>query len=157
MTYNRPSDTYFENQIFTATPQRLRLMLIDGALHYARKAAMHWEQGRAHEGGEAIVGCQRIVTELLRGLRADIAPDLVANVAALYNFVFRALIEAGLRRDPGKLNDAMKVLEIDRETWRQVCEQLGASLEAAQQSTSRRAPHFATQPEAAAGGFAIEA
>ena len=156
MTYQRASDKYFENQVFTATPQRLRVMLIDGALHYARKAAMHWEQGRNYEAGEAIVGCQRIVTELLRGLRSDIAPDLVANVAALYNFVFRSLIEAGLKRDPGKLGDAVRVLEIDRETWRQVCEGLGAPLEAAEPSPSKRPPHFAVQPETT-GGFAIEA
>ncbi|HEV3345191.1 MAG TPA: flagellar export chaperone FliS [Pirellulales bacterium] len=157
MTYNRPSDQYFENQVFTATPQRLRLMLIDGALQYAHRAAIHWEQGRNYEAGEAIVGCQRIVTELLRGLRADLAPDLVADLAALYNFVFRSLIEAGLKRDPSKLADAVKVLEIDRETWRQVCEQLGSSLETAQHSAPRGAPHFAGQPDAAAGGFTVEA
>jgi flagellar protein FliS len=157
MTYQRASDTYFESQIFTATPQRLRLMLIDGALQYARKATMHWEQGRNYEAGEAIIGCQRIVTELLRGLRADVAPDLVANVAALYNFVFRSLIEAGLKRDPNKLGDAVRVLEIDRETWRQVCEGLGASLQASEPMSSRRAPHFAAQSEATSGGFTIEA
>ncbi|HWB07716.1 MAG TPA: flagellar export chaperone FliS [Pirellulales bacterium] len=157
MNYQRASDKYFENQIFTATPQRLRLMLIDGALHYARKAAVHWEQGRNYEAGEAIIGCQRIVTELLRGLQSDLAPDLVANVAALYNFVFRSLIEAGLKRDPHKLADATRVLEIDRETWRQVCERLGSSLETAEHPAPKRAPHFASQPDAMAGGFTIEA
>ncbi len=157
MAYNRPSDQYFENQVFTSTPQRLRLMLIDGALHYARRAAMHWAEGRNYEGGEAVVACQRIVTELLRGLRAEVAPDLVANVAALYNFVFRSLVAAGMKRDLGKLGDAIKVLEIDRETWRLVCEQLGSSLETAGQPAAKRAPHFSAQPETAAGGFTVEA
>lgn len=155
--HTRASDAYFESQVITATPQRLRLMLIDGALHYARKAAQHWEQGRNYEGGEAIIGCQRIVTELLRGLKSDVAPELVANVAAIYNFVFRSLIDAGLKHDSGKLAEASKVLEIERETWRQVCEQLGASLQATQQSTPRRQPHFAVQPESSEGSFAIEA
>jgi flagellar secretion chaperone FliS len=157
MTYNRASDKYFENQVFTASPQRLRLMLIDGALHYARKAAQQWEQGSIYEGGEAIIGCQRIVTELLRGLRDDIAPDLVANVAAVYNFVFRSLIEAGLKHDSGKLADAMRVLEVERETWRQVCERLGTSLEGTQPSLPQRGPHFAALPETTGGGFAVEA
>lgn len=157
MTYQRASDKYFESQVFTATPQRLRLMLIDGALHYARRAALHWEQGRDYEAGEAIAGCQRIVTELLRGLRTEIAPDLVGNVAALYNFVFRSLIEAGLKRDPRKLADAVRVLEIDRETWRQVCENLGVSLDAAEHSASKGPPHFAVQADGATGGFTIEA
>jgi flagellar protein FliS len=157
MTYNRPSDEYFENQIFTSTPQRLRLMLIDGALNYARKAAQHWEQGRVYEGGEAIVGCQRIITELLRGLKADVAPDLVANVAAVYNYVFRSLIAAGLKRDGGKLADAVCVLEIERETWRQVCEQLGSPLSIGQPSLAQHGPHFSPQPDLTAGGFAVDA
>lgn len=157
MTYNRPSDKYFENQVCTATPQRLRLMLIDGALSYARKATQHWEQGRIYEGGEAIVGCQRIVTELLRGLRADLAPELVANVAAVYNYIFRSLIEAALKRDGGKLADAMRVLEIERETWRQVCEQLGSPLETAPPPVAQRGPHFASTLELGSGGFAIDA
>ena len=157
MTYNRPSEKYFESQVFTATPQRLRLMLIDGALTYARKATQHWEQGRIYEGGEAIVGCQRIVTELLRGLRADLAPDLVANVAAVYNYVFRCLIEAGFKRDAVKLADAVRVLEIERETWRRVCEQLGSTLESTQQPMAQRGPHFTPPTDVSAGGFTVEA
>ncbi|HVX15081.1 MAG TPA: flagellar export chaperone FliS [Pirellulales bacterium] len=157
MAYNRASDTYFENQVFTATPQRLRLMLIDGALHYARRALEHWQSGRAYEGGEAVIGCQRIVTELLRSLRPEIAPELVSNVAAIYNFVFRSLIDAGLKRDQAKLRDAISVLEIERETWRQVCEQLGSTLDTTPQPRANLVPHFAIPQDVSTGGFAIDA
>jgi flagellar protein FliS len=157
MVYNRASDTYFENQVFTATPQRLRLMLIDGALHYARRAMEHWQSGRSYEGGEAVIGCQRIVTELLRSLRPEIAPELVGNVASIYNFVFRSLIDAGLKRDQTKLRDAIAVLEIERETWRQVCEQLGSTLDAAPQPRANPAPHFAVPLDVPTGGFTIDA
>jgi flagellar protein FliS len=157
MTYHRPSETYFESQVLTATPQRLRLMLLDGALQYARRASQYWQAGRLYEGGEAVIGCQRIVTELLRGLRPEIAPELVGNVAAVYNFVFRALIEAGLKHDPAKLDEAISVLEIERETWRQVCEQLGSSLEPATVPSTKPAPHFTAATPAPAGGFSIDA
>lgn len=155
MTYQRPRDTYFETQVLTATPQKLRLMLIDGALTYARQAAEHWRQGRLYEGGEAVLGCQRIVTELLHGLKPDVAPQLVGNVASLYNFVFRALIEAGLKHDTARLNDAVTVLEIERETWRQVCEQLGSSFT----PTQAPAPHRRQlRPGvSASGGFSLDA
>ena len=158
MTYNRPSETYFENQVFTATPQRLRLMLIDGALHYAHKASQHWEQGRIYEGGEAIIGCQRIVTELLRGLKHDVAPDLVSKVASLYNFIFRTLVDAGFKHDRAKLAEAVSVLEIERETWRLVCEQLGSALEPSPSAAAKPAPHFAARgSEIASGGFTLDA
>lgn len=157
MTYQRASEKYFESQVYTASPQRLRLMLIDGALQYARRASQHWQAGRIYEGGEAIVGCQRIVTELLRTLKPEIAPELVANVSALYNFVFKSLIEAGLKRDQAKLNDAIAILEIERETWRQVCEQLGSSLEGQTPLPATRTPHFMPTPDPPGERFSIDA
>jgi flagellar protein FliS len=159
LTYNRPSDKYFESQVFTATPQRLRLMLIDGALQYARRALAHWQNGRIYEGGEALIGCQQIVTELLRGLRPEVAPELVGNVAAVYTFILRSLIDASGKRDAAQLNEAISLLEIERETWRQVCEQLGSSLqvpEAPLAPAAPRAPHF-TQHDAPADRFSIDA
>lgn len=158
--YQRANEKYFESQVLTASPQRLRLMLIDGALHYARRALQHWQAGRMYEGGEAVIGCQRIVTELLRSLKPEVAPELVANVAAIYNFVFKVLIEAGLKRDQAKLNEAISVLEIERETWRQVCEQLGSSLEvpaAPVLPAAPRAPHFTSQHDAPTERFSMDA
>ncbi|HQU45865.1 MAG TPA: flagellar protein FliS, partial [Pirellulales bacterium] len=127
-------------------------------LTYARWAAEHWQHGRIYEGGEAIAGCQNIVTELLRGFRPEEAPELVGKVAALYNFVFGSLIEAGLKRDALKLNDAVTVLEIERETWRQVCEQLGSSLDDDARPQLRRSPHFLQHvDDLASGGFSADA
>jgi hypothetical protein len=42
-------------------------------------------------------------------------------------FLYRTTVEAQLQRDPNKLADVLRVLEIERETWRKVCEQLGSS------------------------------
>ena len=157
MTYHRPRETYFETQVLTATPQKLRLMLLDGALTYARRADQHWRQGRLYEGGEAVIACQRIITELLRGLKAELAPELVGNVASIYNFISRMLIEAGLKQDAAKLSEAVKVLEIERETWRLVCEQLGSAFESTSMAATKPAPHFATHSDIATGGFSLDA
>ncbi|HJT33366.1 MAG TPA: flagellar export chaperone FliS [Pirellulales bacterium] len=149
MTYNKPRDTYFETQVLTATPQKLQLMLLEGALRYGRQAADHWREGRIYEGGEAVIGCQRIVTELLRALKPELAPALVENVSSVYRFVFRTLVEAGMKRDAGKLAEAMRLLEIERETWRQVCERLATQ-------GNVPAPHGLLIPPVSSG-FALEA
>jgi hypothetical protein len=39
--------------------------------------------------------------------------------------VFRCLVAAHLRSDSGKLNEAISVLEIERETWQALCLRLG--------------------------------
>lgn len=163
MTYNRPRDTYFETQVLTAAPQKLHLMLLNGALRFAREAGEHWRAARIHEGGEAIIGAQRILTELLRGLKPDLAPALVSQVSSVYNFIFRRLVEAGFRRDQQKLADAIRILEVERDTWRQVCEQLGDRLESTaptQHSRPAPTPHIAPKLDlgaSATAGFSLEA
>lgn len=149
MTYHKPRDTYFDTQVLTAPPQKLQLMLIDGALRYGRQAADHWREGRIYEGGEALIGCQRIVAELLRSMKPEMAPALVEKVSDVYRFVFRTLVEAGIKRDAGKLAEAMRLLDIERETWRQVCERLAAQ-------GSVPVPHGSMRASVSSG-FALEA
>jgi flagellin-specific chaperone FliS len=47
----------------------------------------------------------------------------VQRIASVYNFIFRALVDANRRRDERKLDEALRVLSIERETWRLVCQQ----------------------------------
>ena len=44
-------------------------------------------------------------------------------MAAVYAFIFRRLVEAGYRQDEAKLADAIRLLEIERQTWQRVCQQ----------------------------------
>jgi flagellar protein FliS len=114
---------YLENQVLTATPQKLRLMLIDGAIRFAHAALRHWEAGRDEEALEAIVRCREIVTELFTVVRpAGFEP--ASQVVALYVFLFRELTAAQARRDADQVQDVIAVLEEERETWRRLCEQL---------------------------------
>lgn len=53
--------------------------------------------------------------------------DLARRVSALYEFVFRSLVKAGYRHDEESLGDAIRILEIERETWRQVCDKLATN------------------------------
>lgn len=116
---------YFETQVGTATPQKLRLMLIDGALLHARLAHQRWRDGgTAEQAFESLVRARDIVGELVAGIRADASP-LAAQVSSLYVYVFSALTEAQQTRDQTLLAGVIRVLEEDRETWRLVCEQLG--------------------------------
>ncbi|HUY92816.1 MAG TPA: flagellar protein FliS [Pirellulales bacterium] len=126
MAYHPAHDAYFENQVITATPQKLRWMAIDGAIRFARQAAEHWRQERIYEGGEAVIGCQRLLLELLSSLKPERAPDLVPQVAGIYVYLSRLLNEARSTRDQKKLAEMIDILEIERETWRLVCEQHGA-------------------------------
>ena len=107
----------------TATPQKLRLMLIEGAIRFARQTLRHWEQQENEQAVDALIRCRNIVSELLAAVRTDHS-DLARKVAGLYLFVFKHLTEAQLRRDASLVQEAIGVLEVERDTWRQVCEQM---------------------------------
>ena len=121
-----PHETYFANEVLTATPQKLHLMLIEAAIRLGNQTLEHWREGRDTQASESIVRCQRILAEMLKGLRPKQMPELVGKVASVYIFLYRSFVQAQLQRDPVQLNDALRVLEIERETWRKVCEQLGS-------------------------------
>lgn len=116
-------ESYLEAQILTATPQKLRLMLIDGAIRFARQTLRSWAEAKQEEAIVSLVRCRAIVTELLSSIRPDKTP-FTQKVTGVYVFLFQALADAQLRRDPRRVEEIIEVLEIDRETWRQVCEQM---------------------------------
>ena len=82
---------------------------------------------------------QAIVIQLLSGLSRDRSQPLVDRVAAVYAFIVRELAKAHLQRDHAALEGVLRVLEVERETWWQVCQQLSG------QETAKNpaAPHFA--------------
>jgi flagellar protein FliS len=120
------ADSYLENEVLTATPQKLRLLLIEGAIRFAHDAIRHWDGGRNEEACEAIIRCRDIVTELLTVIdKKDFAP--ASQVYELYLFLFGELTEAQRHRDADQMRGVLRVLETERETWRLVCEQLPES------------------------------
>lgn len=119
-----PHDTYLEAQVRTATPQRLRLMLIDGALRFARQTLALWDDPQQRGVcREALGRCRDIVHELYAAIRADQCPA-GKTVKAVYLFLYQQLASASLTHDRQKVRDVISVLEEERETWRQVCQQM---------------------------------
>jgi flagellar protein FliS len=116
-------EIYLEMQVSTATPQRLRLMLIDGALRQARRTADSWCEGQFDTALEALIRCREIVGELIAGIDKDASP-LASQVASVYVFLFALLTEVQQTRDEHQLAAIIRVLEEERETWRQLCEQV---------------------------------
>ena len=111
----------------TATPQKLRLMLIEAAIKNIHRTKKAWEEERYEAGFESLSLAQDIVAELLSSLDKESNPELSGKIVSIYVFIFRCLSEGGMRHDQQKMDDALRVLNSERETWRQVCDKFGAS------------------------------
>src|SRR4029078_3448466 len=134
---------YFEHEILSAPPQKLQLLLIDAALRHGQRAKKCWGENNDEAARRAIEQMQAIVMQILKGLAADSSQPLVRRVAAGHAVVVGALDKQKLQRDQEALDGVVRVLQIERETWWQVCQQLGAS-----SNSASAAPHFAKTPQA---------
>ncbi len=118
-------ENYLVTEVMTAPPQKLQLLMIDAAIRACRKARQRWQSDDAEAASESLIRAQQIVTEIVGGIQGDKHPDLARKVAAVYLFIYRALVDAHLNRDETKLAEALRVLEFERETWQQLCQELG--------------------------------
>jgi len=119
-------ESYLATQVTTATPQKLRLMLVEGAIRFGVRAQSLWNDQQEAEAMEALIRCRQIVAELMAAVKDDGSP-LGIKIMALYTFLFRTLTESQLNQDAAKLAEVLNVLQVERETWSQVCEKLGAN------------------------------
>jgi flagellar protein FliS len=131
-----PANEYLRNRVLTATPEELRLMLLDGAIKFGRQG----REGLARKDFEAVytglTACRDIVTELLTSVRPEPNPELATRVRSLYAFIYTLLVEGGLDKDVAKLDQAIELLEYERETWallmQKVTEERGRAADSAQ-------------------------
>jgi flagellar protein FliS len=124
MQFSPNDNQYLVTEVFTAPPQKLQLMLIEAAIRLAGRTRHQWQAGENGQASLSLMNAQEIVDQLIGGLNRDVNPELVDRVEAVYEFISARLKQAGAQRDGEKLQDAIRVLEIQRETWRQVCDDL---------------------------------
>lgn len=120
-------EKYLTSEVMTSPPQKLQLMVIEAALRSAHRARDFWQAHDDEQALDALIHAQECVNELLTGLNRESGLEVVDRIAAIYVFIFRSLVEAAHQHDETKLADAVRILEIERETWRQVCEKLATS------------------------------
>jgi flagellar protein FliS len=118
------TSAYLRTKVLTANPEQLRLMLLDGAIKFARQGR---EGLTANNHEQIYIGFNRsrdIVVELLTSVRPDTEPTLRARVQGLYTFIFKLLVDANFDKDPGKADKAIELLEFERETWQLAIQKL---------------------------------
>jgi flagellar secretion chaperone FliS len=134
------SDQYLRNAVMTATPEQLQLMLYDGAIRFIRDALEALQSKNWEEVFNGFTRAQNIVLELLAALNYDVDRALCTQMAGLYNFIYRQLVDAHTHRDLSKAQEALRLLEYQRETWVLLLEKLrGAEVPAATPAAPERA------------------
>ena len=108
------NNPYFRTKVLTASQEELRLLLIEGALRFARTGRDGLANKDFEKVFEGFSQARDIVSELLTGLRPEQAPEVCANLSAIYNYIFRLLVRASLERDLAAADEAIQRLEYAR-------------------------------------------
>jgi flagellar protein FliS len=122
----KASQEYLKNAVMTASAEQLQLMLLDGAIRFGSRGREALERRNFEGAFNGFERAQRIVLELAKGLRREVHPQLVDQMAALYDFIYRRLIDANIHRDLRAADDALRILRHQRETWVMLIEKLAS-------------------------------
>ena len=115
---------YLRDAVMTASQEQLQLMLYDGAIRFATQGRDAVEKKEYEASYERLTRAQNIILEMLNGLNYDVNQELCERMASIYMFIYKKLLDANINHNTSDIDDALKVLQIERETWQMLVEKV---------------------------------
>ena len=109
---------YQQNSVNTASPARLTLMLYDGAVKFCNIALEAMDTGDIQKANENIKKVENIIVELRVTL--DMKYPVSKEFDTVYDYIYRRLVEANMKKEKAVLEEALKHIKAMRETWKEV-------------------------------------
>lgn len=117
-----------ETEITTASPHRLIQMLYEGALESITKARGHMVRQQVADKCTQISKALAIIVDGLEAsLNLEAGGEIAENLAALYDYMARQLVEANIRNSPDILDEVHRLLSEIKEGWDGIAPEVGAS------------------------------
>jgi flagellar protein FliS len=113
---------YQQNQVNTASPEQILLMLYDGAIRFTRRAIAGIEENQPELRISGVSKTMAIIAEFSNSLNHDVGGQIAEDLDALYHFMMRELTSANLNNDVKKLRTVEQLLMDLRLTWGEAVE-----------------------------------
>ena len=111
------ANAYKNQQIMTASPQELTLMLYNGAIRFVGESIQAIEMNDMQKAHNANMRAQDIVREFMNTL--DMSYEVSKGLDQLYDYIEYRLIQANITKDKAQLEEAKGLLTELRDTWYQ--------------------------------------
>jgi flagellar secretion chaperone FliS len=118
--YATAQQAYRDSSVLTAPPERLVVMLYDGAHRFLFQAAHAMRSGDISQTNNRMQRAEAIISELRGTLNHEKGGEVAGRLEAIYDFCQRHLLEARLKKDPQRIEQVMKLLGELRDAWEQV-------------------------------------
>lgn len=112
-----PYEKYKENNVATASPGELTLMLFEGCWKFLKKARIAIEEKNIQEANNNLIKAQKIVLELMNSL--DFSYQISHDLFKVYDFVYLELIQINVTKDIKRLDPIIDIMYGYYETWKE--------------------------------------
>jgi len=118
------NNPYFRTKVLTASPEELRLLLLEGAVRFMREGRDALARKDYERVYESFTRAKAVIMELVNIMRPEHAPELCSRLKGLYMFIYRLLTEGSMEKNTGKIDQAIQLMDYERETWTLLMERL---------------------------------
>jgi len=108
--------TYLENEVMTASPGKLVILLYEGAIRFLRRLDGLEYSKNIELKNHNINKAYAIISELQSSLNMDYK-EISEPLFSLYNYMSSKLVEANIRNNPEGVQDVIHLLNELKEAW----------------------------------------
>ena len=109
------AEAYKRQQVLTATPEQLTLMLYNGCLKFIGEGIEAVKGKKYEDANTNLQEAQRIISEFRLTLNMDY--EISHQLFPLYNYVYDRLVEGNMKSDTAPLNEAKEIITELRDAW----------------------------------------
>ena len=117
MSTRNPYQAYQKTQVTTAKPEKILLMLYEGAIKFVKIANVRMRAKDIAGKGTYISKAMAIISELMNTLDHEVGGALAQDLENLYMFMMDKLMEANLHNRPEDLETVEKLLVTLYSAW----------------------------------------
>ena len=114
---NNAAEAYKRQQIMTATPEALTLMLYNGCLKFIDEGIQSVKDQKWEDANTSLQKAENIISEFR--ITLDMDYDISKQLMPLYNYTYDRLVEGNMKRDVTMLEEARSIIKELRDAWAQ--------------------------------------
>ncbi|MDY5716411.1 MAG: flagellar export chaperone FliS [Selenomonas sp.] len=114
---NNAAEAYKRQQIMTATPEALTLMLYNGCLKFMTEGMEHIDNKEWEAANNSIQKAENIISEFRITLNMEY--DIAKQLMPLYNYTYDRLVEGNIKGDTKLIQEAFDIIKELRDAWAQ--------------------------------------
>ncbi|MCK8816024.1 flagellar export chaperone FliS [Natroniella sulfidigena] len=125
MNYSNAQQQYKKNNVQTASPGKLLIMLYQGAIKFLNRTEVFMEKEDYEQVNNHLIRVQDIITELRCTLDKEVGGEFAENLDALYEYMYHLLVQANKDKDLEPIHQVKEYLKELLEAWQEANKKVG--------------------------------